>query len=296
MHSTDKAIVAVAEVAQRNRARLALGAAAVVTAGAIAGSASSLYEIAVAARLALPLALPVALDLLALTAAAAVRHRRRDWLAWLILAGSTAVSTALQVSAAGPVLRDQVVHGAVPVAALLAFEMAMRASDPAGQPADMAIEVDKVQVSEPLSAPDWRTEALARQAETDRRLGRPNAGWAPPPPEVSAPEPVRPAKQPAPEAGDPVLSTVRAMVLAGEEVTAKALAERLGKTDRTARRHLSRSDVRAILDESSHHALDSSGMLARTGACEDRSEQSPPLSASDPSGLAPSADVAEVLS
>lgn len=116
--------------ASTRHGRLALAAAVIVTLGAIIGSASSLYRIGESAQLPLPLALPVALDLLAITAAAAVRHRRHDHLAWSVLVCATAVSTVLQVSDAPPDLRSQVVHGAIPVAALLAFELALRAMRP----------------------------------------------------------------------------------------------------------------------------------------------------------------------
>jgi hypothetical protein len=117
-------------------AQLALGGAALVAVGAIAGSASSLYAIATRAQMSAPWSLPVSLDVLALVAAIAVRARRRDGLGWFALATATALSTALQVVDAPADLLARISHGAPPVAALVAFELALRASgtEPATTP------------------------------------------------------------------------------------------------------------------------------------------------------------------
>jgi hypothetical protein len=117
-------------------AQLALGGAALVAVGAIAGSASSLYAIATRAQMSAPWSLPVSLDVLALVAAIAVRARRRDRLAWFALATATALSTALQVVDAPADLLARISHGAPPIAALVAFELALRASgtEPATTP------------------------------------------------------------------------------------------------------------------------------------------------------------------
>jgi hypothetical protein len=118
-------------------AQLALGGAALVAVGAIAGSASSLYAIANRAEMSAPWSLPVSLDVLALVAAIAVRARRRDGLAWFALATATVLSTALQVVDAPADLLARISHGAPPIAALIAFELALRASgaEPATAPA-----------------------------------------------------------------------------------------------------------------------------------------------------------------
>ncbi len=117
-------------------AKLALVTSGTVAVMALAGSSVSLYRIGCDAVMALPLALPVALDLPAVVAATAIHARRRDWLAWLTLVAATTVSTVLQVIDAwdhGGMAR--VAHGAPPVAALLCFELAMRALRPTGAPA-----------------------------------------------------------------------------------------------------------------------------------------------------------------
>jgi hypothetical protein len=107
-------------------ARLAQGAAAVVACGAVVGSVSALLEIAHRAEMSAAWSLPVSLDLTGLVAALVIRSRRRDVLAWATLLVTVGTSTALQVLAApaDPVAR--VAHGVVPVAALVAFELAMR--------------------------------------------------------------------------------------------------------------------------------------------------------------------------
>jgi hypothetical protein len=129
-------------------AQLALGGAALVAGGAIAGSASSLYAIATRAQMSAPWSLPVSLDVLALVAAIAVRARRRDGLAWFALATATALSTALQVVDAPADLLARISHGAPPIAALVAFELALRASgtEPATTPAPAltgALDIDR---------------------------------------------------------------------------------------------------------------------------------------------------------
>jgi hypothetical protein len=107
-------------------ARLAQGAAVVVAGGAVVGSVSALLEIAHRAEMSAAWSLPVSLDLTGLVAALVIRSRRRDLLAWATLLVTVGTSTALQVLAApaDPVAR--VAHGVVPLAALVAFELAMR--------------------------------------------------------------------------------------------------------------------------------------------------------------------------
>jgi hypothetical protein len=110
--------------------RVALASAVVVTAGAFIGSASSLFAIGIHAQMAAPWSLPMSLDLAAVVAAAAIRCRRADGLAWFTLITATAISTVMQVLDAPPALLSRVSHGAPPVAALLCFELALRAMRP----------------------------------------------------------------------------------------------------------------------------------------------------------------------
>jgi GNAT superfamily N-acetyltransferase len=106
--------------------KFAFVAACVVAPLAVIGSAFSLYRIAVEAELALPLALPVALDLTALVAAAQIRARRHLVLGWATLLGGVVLSAGLQVAdvwADGPIA--WLVHGSLPLGALVCFELAM---------------------------------------------------------------------------------------------------------------------------------------------------------------------------
>jgi hypothetical protein len=115
--------------------RFAFVVACIVAPLTIVGSAVSLYGIARAAGLGFPLALPVATDLTALVAAAQIRACRHLALAWCTLVAGVLGSAALQVADAwdlGP--SAWVVHGALPLAALVCFELAM----PERQPADAA--------------------------------------------------------------------------------------------------------------------------------------------------------------
>jgi hypothetical protein len=113
-------------------AKLALVSAAVVATLAMVGSSVSLYVIACTTQMALPLALPASLDLPAVVAATAVHARRRDLLGWFTLIGATVASTGVQMHAAAHLGRTAMaVHGAPPIAALLCFELAMRALRPA---------------------------------------------------------------------------------------------------------------------------------------------------------------------
>lgn len=112
--------------ARAHRPDVALVVACVVAPLALIGSAASLYEIACDAHLALPLALPVALDLTAMAAAAQIRSRRRLALSWATLVGGVLLSAGLQIEGAwerGAVAC--VVHGSLPLAALVAFELAL---------------------------------------------------------------------------------------------------------------------------------------------------------------------------
>src|SRR3954468_20008058 len=136
-------------------ARLALLGAVLVAGGAIVGSASALLAIATAAHMAAPWWLPVSLDLVALVAAGAIRSRRRDPLAWATLLTATALSTTLQVLDAPDDILARVSHGAPPVAALLAFELAMRAANnaPAEAPSPKPAKAPRPQPSQTRPAP-----------------------------------------------------------------------------------------------------------------------------------------------
>ena len=198
-------------------ARFAFVAACIVAPLTVAGSAASLYGIAQDAKLALPLALPVALDLTALAAAAQIRARRHLVLGWVTLVGGVVLSAGLQVAdawAEGPVA--WLVHGALPVAALVAFELALPGKD---------------------AAP-----AKASPARKPKPAPRPPA---PVVPEVK-PTPLRPAQ---PD-GQPVRPAARSRALDELVAEAVALAERQGVTaaelsQRTLRAELGIGDSRA---------------------------------------------------
>jgi hypothetical protein len=96
-------------------------AAMAIAGGAIAGSVTSLYNIAKTAGLDAPWSLPLALDLTAVVAALLVRKNRKDRFGWAILAIATAVSTLLQVAEHG-----NPIHGIPPLGAVAAFELALR--------------------------------------------------------------------------------------------------------------------------------------------------------------------------
>jgi hypothetical protein len=159
--------------------RVALASAVAVTAGAFIGSASSLLTIGTHAQMAAPWALPVSLDLAAVGAAAAIRCRRADRLAWFTLICATAISTVMQIVDAPGDLLSRVAHGAPPVAALLCFELALRAMRPGGDPlvtGDLvetapapAVDDDHRQAdSEPTPAPVRATTSRRRAPSAGR--------------------------------------------------------------------------------------------------------------------------------
>jgi hypothetical protein len=134
--------------------RVALASAVVVTAGAFIGSASSLFAIGIHAQMAAPWSLPMSLDLAAVVAAAAIRCRRADGLAWFTLITATAISTVMQVLDAPPALLSRVSHGAPPVAALLCFELALRAMHPDATTAEATAAVVLPDAPPPPAAPE----------------------------------------------------------------------------------------------------------------------------------------------
>jgi hypothetical protein len=151
--------------------RVALAAAVIVTAGAFIGSASSLYAIGTHALMAAPWSLPVSLDLAAVGAAAAIRCRRTDSLAWFTLVTATAISTVMQVLDAPADLLSRVSHGAPPVAALLCFELALRAMRPdhvepmpADEPASVADEPAPAPATSTADRPPRRAARVRQPA------------------------------------------------------------------------------------------------------------------------------------
>jgi hypothetical protein len=175
----------------------ALSASVAVFVVAMLTSAASLYEIAVAERLAAPWGLPVVLDLLA-TASAAVAWVTRSWGARLAAAGAFATSLGLQVShvyAQGPTA--WITHSAAPVSAVLMFEVALILAARHSDTGHLEVEVELA----PLGA-DEPVVALATVTPAVRRPAAPK------------PNPPRPAKPDAPEPDPEVVAKV-----------AKALAE-----------------------------------------------------------------------
>lgn len=109
---------------------VARAGAAVVTGAAVAGSTSALLRIGVGSELSLPVTLPLALDGAGLVAAVVIRRRRRDLLAWAVLAGAVATSAAAQWMAAPAGGLPHLAHVSLPLAALLTFELFLRAVSP----------------------------------------------------------------------------------------------------------------------------------------------------------------------
>jgi hypothetical protein len=172
-------------VKRPSAAQLALGGATLVAVGAIAGSASSLYAIATRAQMSAPWSLPVSLDVLALVAAIAVRARRRDRLAWFALTTATALSTALQIVDAPADLLARISHGAPPIAALIAFELALRASNT--QPAPTAPTTTHTATGTP-PPPESTWMQIASAPNTNGKPPRTTNGTRKPPP-TSRPRP-----------------------------------------------------------------------------------------------------------
>lgn len=143
--------------------RFAFWAACVVAPLAIFGSAVALYRIARELKLDVPLALPVVLDLAALVAAAQIRARRHLVLGWMTLIGGVFISGALQVAdvwSLGP--KAWVVHGALPLGALVVFELAMP---------DGKTEKPKVAAAKPKAPPkpEPKPEPLPPAASLDAK-------------------------------------------------------------------------------------------------------------------------------
>jgi hypothetical protein len=109
-------------------------AAVAVAAGAVVGSSAHLLEIATEAGMVAPWSLPVGLDCVALAAAAARRWHRDDPYARRALAAAVMLSAALQVADAFHIpvnVLAPVLYAVPPLAAWLAFEMFLRASETA---------------------------------------------------------------------------------------------------------------------------------------------------------------------
>lgn len=116
-----------------------VGATAVV-AVAVAGSTSALLAVGIHSEMALPPALPVTLDGSALIAAMAIRRRPRDWLAWASLVVLAGLSAAVQWMSAPDGTVPHLAHVSLPLGALLAFELFLRAVAPT-MPAPVAVPV-----------------------------------------------------------------------------------------------------------------------------------------------------------
>jgi hypothetical protein len=162
-------------------ARFAFVIACVVAPLTVLGSASSLYRIAQGVGLALPLALPVALDLTALVAAAQIRARRHLVLAWCTLTGGVIGSAALQVAdawAQGP--SAWAVHGALPISALVCFELAMPTKLAEGDTADEGAALAAEPSPAEASALVVHSAAESRQNDALRRPAKPRAPRRPP--------------------------------------------------------------------------------------------------------------------
>lgn len=217
--------------------RFAFWAACVVAPMAVLGSAASLYRIAESAELALPLALPVALDLTALVAAAQIRARRHLLLGWLTLVGGVVCSAALQVADAwdrGP--SAWAVHGALPIAALVTFELAMPTHEP--ETADEGADDGPAEV--PTTAP------LADPAAT--HPGTPPTGQPDPAaaPRRTAPPKARRTASRTPSTGQPdrtdeqVIADARALAvelgMPAGELSVNRLRTRLHLSDARAKR------------------------------------------------------------
>lgn len=189
--------------------RFAFWAACVVAPLAVIGSAASLYTIAVDARLAVPVTLPVALDLTALVAAAQIRARRHLVLAWVTLVTGVAVSAALQVADAwgrGP--SAWVVHGALPLAALVTFELAMPSRHDRHPPA--AAAGDTAQGDAPDPEPPGPVELPAPPPAAEPEVA----------PTPLTPRPAEPRKAPAPRrpAAARAAATIDELVGAGRDI------------------------------------------------------------------------------
>lgn len=206
------------------RSALAAGVTLTVVVATFVGSASALVDIGHRAGMAQPWVLPVCLDGVALVAVTAIDRRRGDLLAWATLIAATGVSTALQVAAAPAGLANQVPHAAPPLAALVGFELLLRATLPAPV-AEVAQQ-----------APAKRPAPKAVAAKAPRRVP-PVATPAPPPTLVAVPTPAtdddeleRMARAAAEEmraAGRPVSSRGIATALrsAGRSVSSERAAE-----------------------------------------------------------------------
>lgn len=149
-------------------ARLAQGAAVVVAGATVVGSVSALLEIAHRAEMSATWALPVSLDLTGLVAALAIRARRNSVLGWITLLVTVGTSTALQVLTAPADPVSRVAHGVVPLAALVAFELAMQvavrddvedqADEPVAEP--VVVEAEPVQQVLPAGRPQRKRVSL----------------------------------------------------------------------------------------------------------------------------------------
>jgi hypothetical protein len=199
-------------------ARAALAGAMAMAAGAFAGSASALMDIAgpTHARMSLPPSLVLSLDGVALVAAFVVHGRPRDWWAWLALLTATALSTALQVASAPPVLIYQAAHAAPPVFSLVAFHLAMRVTRPAPAP-----PVEAVAAVEHVERPNPPADAAPSS---------PEPGQAPKPAPRSRPRPAartRPVSVPFAELV-PVAEQVAAeLAAAGRSLSRRSLQDGL---------------------------------------------------------------------
>lgn len=147
-----------------NRQRLCTFLAAIMAAGAIAGSVSGLLDIADRARMAAPaiggvtlptgaVALVLGLDGVALVAALLRHGNPGDRLALGTLIGSAGISTALQVMGAPPDWLSRAAHGSPPVMALWAFELVLRAGAPTSKAASKATPSTRKRGNQPAAPP-----------------------------------------------------------------------------------------------------------------------------------------------
>lgn len=145
-------------------ARAALCGAAIVAAGAFIGSASALLHIGSQAEMTVPAALPLSLDAIAIVAATVIRARRHDWLAWLALLTTVTVSTTLQIAAAPADLMARVAHATPAIAAVVAFELALRLGTEGTRPAEKTSPPARPAPTGPKPAKRAATKRPAKKA------------------------------------------------------------------------------------------------------------------------------------
>lgn len=238
--------------------RLHLAAVGAASGAALAMSCFGLYDAASTSKMSLPALMPVVVDGFGLSLTLAIWRRhavgRRAVKAWVLLVVVTAVSSVIQIAAAGDSLRDRAMHGSIPWFVLAAFEQLVSAINAERSPVApvkvTARPVTKKVRPAAVTAPERSPVRVAGAVAGERSPVKPQVTAVTDgdrSPDLTAERPVKP---PADDLA-PVRRAVAELEAKSLAVTGPSVAKALGVSPKTGQRRLT---ALALADRSSGHA------------------------------------------